>query len=127
MDRVILRKPKLFFETDPNPSHLTLDDGKQLHRIIPWLHFVEARWEYAELDVIKMEIGDWLVHFRGHNLEPLVRAIGNRTLVFVRAQPELMRDRERDIDTFVTELQFLHPPERTSVKRGGQMEIDLRG
>lgn len=41
------------------------------------------------LDVIKMEIGDWLVHFRGHNLEPLVRAIGNRTLVFVRAQPEL--------------------------------------
>ena len=58
MERVILRKPKLYFDTDPNPSHLTLDDGQQLLRIIPWFHFVEARWEFAELDVVRMEMGD---------------------------------------------------------------------
>src|SRR3954470_5673969 len=103
MDRISLRKPRLHFETAANPSHVTFDDSKERRRIIPWLHFVEARWDYAELDVIKMEIGDWLVIIRGHNLGPLVQAIEDHTLTRVRAQPELQDDHEREIDTFATE------------------------
>ena len=125
MDR-LLRKPKLFFETDANPSHLSFDDGKESHRVIPWSHLVEARWDYAERDVIKMEIGDWLVVIRGHNLEPLLRVIANRTLSHLRAEPGLARERERDLDTFVTELRFLRPPAEASPKRGGQIEFELR-
>ncbi len=70
-----LRKPKLHFETAEKPSHITFDDGKEQRRNIPWLHYVVARWDYAEPDLIKFEIGDCVVQLRGHNLEPLFRAI----------------------------------------------------
>lgn len=58
MDGITFRKPKLLFDVVANPSHVTFDDGKEQRRNIPWLHYVEARWDYAELDTIKLEIGD---------------------------------------------------------------------
>ena len=105
-----LRKPKLHFDMAANPSHVTFDDGKELRRNIPWLHYVEARWAYGEPDVLKMEIGEWLVILRGHNLAPLFLAIEDHTLMRVRAQPDLAQEREREADTFVVELCFSKPP-----------------
>lgn len=117
MDRPTQRKPKLYFDTAANPSHVTFDDGKEQRRNIPWLHYVEARWEYAEPDTIKVEIGDWLVVLSGHNLAPLFLAIEDHTLSRVRAQPELKQDREREIDTFVAEVRFTKPPTNPFGKR----------
>jgi hypothetical protein len=127
MDRPSLRKPKQHFDAVANASHVTFDDGKEQRRNIPWLHYVEARWEYAEPDTIKMEIGDWLVVISGHNLGPLFEAIEDQTLARVRAQPEWEQDREREIDTFVTEIRFMKPPAGSAVKRRGQIEFDLPG
>ena len=85
----ILRKPKLHFDTEENSSHVTFDDGKDRRRNIPWLHYVEANWDYDEPDVIRLKIGEWLVVLRGNNLAPLYLAIEKRTLARVRAQPDL--------------------------------------
>lgn len=122
----LLRKPKLYFDTAANSSHVTFDDGKELKRNIPWLHYVEALWNYAEPDCIGIEIGEWLVVLRGHNLGPLFLAIEEHTLIRVRAQPELGQDRDREADTFVTELRFTKPPAGgIGGKRRGQIELDL--
>jgi hypothetical protein len=127
MDRPTQRKPKLYFDAAANPSHVTFDDGKEQRRNIPWLHYVEARWDYAEPDTIKMEIGDWLVIISGHNLAPVFLAIEDHTLMRLRAQPELGDDREREIDTFATEIRFTKPPAANGAKRRGQIEFDLGG
>lgn len=127
MDRTTLRKPKLHFDAAANASHVTFDDGQGLRRNLPWLHYVEARWEYdAEPDTINMEIGDWLVVIRGHNLGSLFQAIEDHTLTRVRAQPELDQDQEREIDTFATEIRFLRAPAGVFGAKGrGQIEFDL--
>ncbi len=123
-----LRKPKLHFDTGANPSHVTFDDGKELRRNIPWLHYVEARWAYGEPDVLKMEIGEWLVILRGHNLAPLFLAIEDHTLMRVKAQPDLAQEREREADTFVTQVEFSKPPPGAAgAKRRGQIEFALGG
>ncbi len=121
-----LRKPKLHFDTAAHPNHVTFDDGKDQRRNIPWLHYVEARWEYGEPDILKIEIGGWLVIIRGHNLGPLFLAIEDHTLARIRAQPELSDDREREADTFATNIHFLKPPANVGTKVGGQKEFDLR-
>ena len=121
----VLRKPKLYFDVVARPSHVTFDDGKALKRNIPWSHYVEARWEYGEPDIVKIEIGGWLVVIRGHNLGPLFIAIEDQTLLRVRAQPELGQDREREMDTFAMEVLFKKTPAGNTVKRPGQIEFDL--
>jgi hypothetical protein len=124
----ILRKPKLHFDTEENPSHVTFDDGKDRRRNIPWLHYVEANWDYDEPDVIRLKIGDWLVVIRGNNLGPLYLAIEKRTLARVRAQPDMAEDREREMDTFVTNLRFTEPPSGGIGAKGRkQIELDLGG
>ena len=124
----ILRKPKLHFDTAASPSHVTFDDGKELRRNIPWMDYVEARWAYGEPDVLKIEIGEWLVVLRGHNLAPLFLAIEDHTLLRVRAQPDLVQERDRENDTFVSEVIFAKPPARGNPgKRRGQIELDLGG
>jgi hypothetical protein len=126
MYRPTLRKPKLHFDAAVQPGHITFDDGKEVRRNIPWLHYVEARWDYAEPDMIMMEIGEWLVLIRGHNLAPLFEAIEEHTLARLRAQPDLENDREHQADTFVVELRFLKPPSGGAVdKRRGQVELEL--
>lgn len=127
MDRLTLRRPKLHFDVGAGPSHLTLDDGQALRRNLPWVDYVQARWEYAHPDVIHLEIGDWLVAIRGHNLDPLFAAIEEHTLLRVRAQPDLERDGEHELDTFVTKIQFLEPPPGGGLRCRGQMEFDLDG
>lgn len=122
----IVRKPKLHFDTEANPNHVTFDDGKESRRNIPWSQYTEARWEYAEPDIIFIEIGEWVVTLQGHNLGPLFLAIEMCTLVRVRAQPNLGQDRERESDTFVTELRFTKPPAGgIGEKRCRQIELDL--
>ena len=124
----ILRKPKLHFDTEENPSHVTFDDGKDRRRNIPWLHYVEANWDYDEPDVIRLKIGEWLIVLRGNNLAPLYLAIEKRTLARVRAQPDMAEDREREMDTFVTNLSFTEPPAGGIEAKGRkQIELDLSG
>jgi hypothetical protein len=127
MDGITFRKPKLLFDVVVNPSHVTFDDGKELRRNIPWLHYVEARWDHAELDTIKVEIGDWLIVISGQNLGPLFLAIEDRTLARLRAQPRLREDREREFDTFATEIRFTKPPVKSLPRQRGQIEFDLLG
>jgi hypothetical protein len=124
----ILRKPKLHFDTEENPSHVTFDDGKDRRRNIPWLHYVEANWDYDEPDVIRLKIGEWIIVLRGNNLAPLYLAIEKRTLVRVRAQPDMAEDREREMDTFVTSLRFTEPPAGGIGAKGRkQIELNLGG
>lgn len=120
-----LRRPKLYFDVAADPSHLTLDDGRLLRRNLPWVDYVGARWEYLDPDVIHLEIGDWLVAIRGHNLDPLFAAIEEHTLLRVRAQPHLEGDGEHELDTFVLKIQFVESTPGTQPRRRGQMEFDL--
>jgi len=120
----ILRKPKLHFETADRPAHVTFDDGQRLCRILAWSHFSEARWENGNPNTIEIEIGDWLVALRGHNLGPLLIAIGGPTLVLVRAIPTLTNDSEHENDTFVTAIHFARPMP-SLVARPGQQELAL--
>lgn len=114
----VLRKPKLHFDTAGHASHVTFDDGKALRRNLPWLHYAEARWDYDEPDILKIEIGGWLVVIRGHNLGPLFLAVEDHSLLRLRAQPELGQDREREMDTFAIDLRFTKPPARTAEAQG---------
>jgi hypothetical protein len=126
MERSPLRKPKLYFDLGENPSHVTFDDGKDQRRNYPWMHYVEARWEYSEPDTIRIEIGDWLVVVRGHNLAPLFLAIEEHALLRVRAQPELEWDRDHEMDTFAVAIRFIKPASNPFRKKaGGQSDFDL--
>ena len=119
-----LRKPRLHFETSDAPSHVTFDDGKEQRRNVPWLHYVVARWDYAEPDLIKIEIGDSVVMLRGHNLEALYHAIEDRSLAKVCAHPQFGRERERESDTFVVEIRFSVSRKASAASRpAGQMEL----
>lgn len=122
MERSLLRKPRQCFDTGVHPSHVTFDDGQQ-RRNLPWIHYIEACWTYAEPDVIKVMIGDWLVVITGHNLAPLFTAIEEHTLVRIRAQPEHQGNSERDVDAFATEIRFL--PAASVLKRKGQAEFEF--
>jgi hypothetical protein len=123
MDKPFFRKPRQHFDIATRPSHVTFDDGEKRRSNFPWIHFVEATWEYAEPETIKVIMGDWLVVITGHNLASLYLAIEEGTLARLRAQPELTRDAERDADTFATEIRFLKVP--PPVRRGGQTELEL--
>ena len=39
MDQILRRKPKSYFDTAANPSHVTFDDGKEQRRNLLWLHY----------------------------------------------------------------------------------------
>jgi hypothetical protein len=123
MERMPARKPRQYFETLARPSHVTFDDGTQIRRSLSWIHFIEANWEYFEPDVIRVLIGEWLVVLTGHNLASLFTALEDQALARVRAQPELARDPEHDIDSFVTEIRFFKAPNAT--KQKGQTELEL--
>ena len=60
-----------------------------------------------------MEIGDWLIVIRGHNLAPLFQSIEEQTLMRIRALPGLAEDISRETDTFATEIRFLKAVVRT--------------
>ncbi len=76
----------------------------------------------------KMEIGDWIVFIRGHNLAPLFLAIEEHTLARLRAYPGLEQDREHQSDTFAVEVRFVKPPPGVGAdKRRGQIELELGG
>jgi hypothetical protein len=122
------RKPKLHFDTATHPSHVTFDDGHEQRRNIPWLHYAEARWDYAEPDLIKLRIGECLVLLRGHNLSPLYAAIEEHTLMRVCAYPKFCDEPEREPDTFVREIHFAKlPPKYSGLNNPAQIEFELGG
>lgn len=123
MDKPVFRKPRTYFETDTRPNHVTFDDGKTLKRNCPWAHYIEARWDYAEPDTIKIILGDWLIIVTGYNLEPLYAVLENRTLSRLRAHPEFEENADHTDDSFVTEIRFMSAPARA--KKTGQSEFDL--
>ena len=125
MEPPVLRKPKLYFDAAPHASHVTFDDGKDLRRNIPWSLYVEARWEYLNLQAIALEIGDWLVVLKGNNLEPLFRAIEEHTLVRVCAHADWANSVDRAMDTYLTEIQFTKQPPGMAARKRGQIELDL--
>ena len=126
MDKPAFRKPKLHFDSSTHPSHVTFDDGKDQRRNLPWHGYVEARWDYAEPDIIMIGIGECLVLVRGHNLAPLFQAIEEHALARLRAQPELENDREHEVDTFAVEVRFMKPPPGIGVgKRTEPTELGL--
>ena len=122
----ILRKPKLHFDTMKHPGHVTFDDSKVSRLNLPWSHFEEARWAYAEPDVIHVQIGTYVVVIHGHNLGALFASVEDHTLLRVKAQPELSLDAEREPDTFVTELRITAAPPRVPQgRKGEQLDFDL--
>ena len=125
MDVPVQRKPRLYFDSASNPSHITFDDGER-RRNLPWSLYVEASWDHAEEDLIKMEIGDWLVMIHGQNLGPLFQAIEEPTLIRLRALPKLKGDSDHVPDTFAYAIRFLKPPPGNREKKPpGQIEIAL--
>jgi hypothetical protein len=126
MNRMSLRKPRHHFDIAAHPNHVTFDDGKELRRNLAWMNYTEARWEYAEPDTIKVEIGDWLVVITGYNLAPLFVVLEEQTLLRLRAQPQLKLDREREGDTFATAIRFLKAAAANRAPRiGSQVEFGL--
>ena len=127
MNRMSLRKPRHHFDIAAHPSHVTFDDGKELRRNLAWMNYTEARWEYAEPDIIKVEIGDWLIVITGYNLAPLFVVLEEQTLLRLRAQPQLKLDREREGDTFATAIRFLKGAAGNRTPQSmGQIEFGLR-
>jgi hypothetical protein len=122
---VLARKPKHFFDTGERAEHVTFDDGKELRRNIPWVDYVEGTWDYAELDTLRVEIGNWQVLIRGYNLGPLFQAIEERALVRLRAQPGLEGNPDHANDTFATEIRFQRAPTATPAPPLGQMGLGL--
>ncbi|MEO6750779.1 MAG: hypothetical protein ABIZ04_02455 [Opitutus sp.] len=125
MDKPTQRKPKPYFDTAANPSHVTFDDGLDDCCSLPWMSFVQARRARSEPNTIKIQIGDFVIVITGQNLAPLFLAIEDRTLTRVCAHPEFRQDRERESDTFATEIRFTKPPTKVVRARPGQSEFDL--
>ncbi len=116
MERSPLRKPRQYFDTAAHPSHVTFDDGTSVRRNLPWMHYAEAHWDYADPELITIEIGDWVVMINGYNLGPLFVAIEEHTLLRVRAQPELQVG--HDGDSFVMQIRFVRPNEVAAILSG---------
>lgn len=126
IDRPLARKPKLYFDTVAAPSHVTFDDGCELRRNFPWALYVGAWWEYKDPDVIKVEIGDWIVIVRGPNLSPLFQAIEEHALLRVCAHPELGEGETPFVDTFALEIRLFGPTAEPFGKvHPGQTEFKL--
>lgn len=118
-----LRRPVRHFEVAVRSDHVTFDDGQSMRRSLPWGDFAEARWSYADPTVIHLDIGPWLVELQGRNLAPLFAAIEERTLLRVRAQPELDDRAENLPDTFVTMIQFLKPAVQPVGRSRARLEV----
>jgi hypothetical protein len=94
----------------------------------PCVRFAGCHWSYAEPDVIQMEIDEWLVVLKGHNLEPLFRAINEQKIVTIEARPECEGDPKHAADTFVTRVQFAKLaalPSPQSQQPSGQMRLGI--
>lgn len=121
VERSMFKKGRHCFDTTQRPTHVTFDDGRR-KRNLPWMHYVEARWDSDEPETVYVTIGNWLVVIVGHNIGPLYTAIEEHTLSRVRAHPEYSDDAAHADDSFAVEIRFLKAPE--SGKRG-QTELDL--
>jgi len=125
MEAASFRKPKLHFDVVANTHHVTFDDGKNQRRNVPWMHYIQARWDHTNLDTITIEIGECVVTILGHNLGALFLAVEERTLARIRALPLLMQDRDREHDSFATEIRFTSVPKKSSANPSGQSELAI--
>lgn len=118
MEGPVLRKPRLYFDTAAHPAHVTFDDGQDQRYNLPWLHYVETRWDHGAADTLRVTVGDWLVVIVGHNLAPLFQAIEEHSLMRLRAQPDLAQGQDHLGDTYATEIRFRLAPGRRSRQKG---------
>ncbi len=126
MERLTFRKPRNHFDVLPHPSCITFDDGKVTRRTFPWIHFGEARWAYAEPDVIYIEIAGYLVSVIGYNLGALYTAIEEHQLLRIRAHPEFANSPDHAQDSFATQIRFSNLPSvRSKTKEKKAPELDL--
>lgn len=126
MDRLSFRKPRNHFDTLPHPGCITFDDGKVMRRTLPWIHFGEARWTYAEPDVIYIEIAGFLVSIIGYNLGPLFTALEEHQLLRVRAHPEFATSTDHTQDSFATQIRFSNLPSIRAKTKGHKLpQLDL--
>jgi hypothetical protein len=129
MERLTFRKPRNHFDTLPHPSCITFDDGKLMRRTLPWIHFGEARWTYAEPDVIYIEIASFLVSIIGYNLGPLFIALEEHQLLRVRAHPEFATSTDHAEDSFATQIRFSNLPAvrgKAKTNRPPELELEIR-
>lgn len=126
------RRSRNYFETAPRASTVTFDDGVA-RRNLPYHDFEDALWSYQEPDTITLKMGQWIIVIRGHNLEPLFKALADQSLQSVKAQPNLALDPTREVDSYATEITFLTPlaaPAANPPKRGandGQLHLKPQG
>lgn len=126
MERTFTRKPKWHFDTVADTSHVTFDDGQVTRRNFPWVHYVSARWDYDEPEVIQVEFDGIVILIQGHNLGPLFAAIEDRTLFRVRAEIGFENDRDKEGDTFAIGIRFIQRTSEKSVPDfAGQTELEL--
>lgn len=118
MDRTSFRRPKEYFTTEPDPSHVTFDDGHGLRRSLPWGGFTEARWNYGREQRIMVVIAEWVVELHGQNLDALFDAVEDKTLKRVVAQPDLAQRRDCDADCVVTRIEFVQVTRRNRNDQG---------
>lgn len=125
MERTTFNKPRLHFDTAARPSHVTFDDGCAIRRNLPWSHYVEAAWEYATPEQMRIEIGDWIVLITGYNLGPLFLAIEEQTLIRLRAFPEFAT--ASGDESVATEIRFLRPapPQLNLPGQGSQLGLGI--
>ena len=109
METFSFKKARQHFDTAVYPHHVTFDDGA-VQRVLPWNHFLEARWTHAEPEIIELNIAEWLILIGGHNLASLFMAIGEPTLLRISAHPDWDCDRGREQDTFATSIRFVKQP-----------------
>src|SRR5579883_3106929 len=100
MEKLAFKKPRQHFDTATHPSRVTFDDGKT-ERSLPWISCGEVARDNADPNIIRIEIGDWVVVLHGYNLTPLFTALEEQTLVRVRATRELVHNAERESESFV--------------------------
>jgi hypothetical protein len=125
MEKLAFKKPRQHFDTATHPSRVTFDDGK-IERSFPWISCGEVVRENSDPNIIRVEIGEWIVVLHGYNLTPLFTALEEQTLLRVRAAPDLANNAERESDSFVTGIRFLRPvPAGSQSKRKGTPQMEL--
>ena len=121
MEKIVPRKPRMYFDASPRASHVTFDDGK-VRPNVPWTHYAKGEWNHDTPNTIKLTMGDFVVVIMGKNLGPLYAAIEERTLVRIHVEPDFANALDHAADTFATEIRFMKTGSSTSK---GQLELEI--
>ena len=100
-------KIRTHFVTKAHTPTITFADAEN-EKTWPYIAFVGAHYEFSEPDTVKILFSNnWLVHLRGHRLQPFLEALRLHQVFFVRAQPFLESDKKNETSSFITEVYFI--------------------